>query len=63
MTTTREAARGSGNYQRAKNRVAETRSIVSNAGLFRTAALSTLFMLALLAVPTAMAALKQIGAW
>ena len=59
----KEAARGSCSYARAKNSVAETRSIVSNAGLFRTSALSTLFMLALLAVPTAMAALRQLGWW
>ena len=59
----KEAARGSGNYQRAKSSVAETRSIVSNAGLFRTAALSTLFVMACLAIPTCMAVLKQWGWW
>ena len=59
----KKAARGSGNYQRAKNRVAETRSIVSNAALFRTAALTTLFVAACLAIPTCMAVLKQWGWW
>ena len=58
----KKAARGSGNYQRAKS-VAETRSIVSNAGLFRTAALSTLFVMACLAIPTCMALFKQWGWW
>ena len=59
----KEAARGSGNYARAKSSVAETRSIVSNAALFRTAALSTLFVMVCLAVPTVMAVLKQWGWW
>ena len=59
----KEAARGRGNYQRAKSSVAETRSIVANAGLFRTVALSTLFTAALLLVPTVMAVLKQFGWW
>lgn len=59
----KKAARGSCSYARAKNRVAETRSIVANAGLFRTAALSTLFVMACLAVPTCMAVLKQWGWW
>lgn len=60
--TTEKAARGSGNYTRAKS-VAETRSIVSNAELFRTAVLSTLFVAALMLVPTAMAAAKAAGWW
>lgn len=59
----KKAARGSGNYQRAKSSVAETRSIVANAGPFRTAALTTLFVMACLAVPTVMAVLKQWGWW
>ena len=59
----KEAARGGGNHSRAKNGVAETRSIVANAGLFRTVALSTLFAGALLLVPTVMAVLKQFGWW
>lgn len=46
-----------------KNGVPETRSIVSNAAMLRTAALSTLFAMACLAVPTCMAVLKQWGWW
>lgn len=53
-----EAARGSGSCSRARvSTSADTRSIA------RTAAWTVLFTLAMLAVPTLMAALKAGGAW
>lgn len=55
---TKEAARGSGNCTRARvSTSADTLSIA------RTAARAVLFTLAMLAVPTLMAALKAGGAW
>ena len=60
--TTEKAARGSCSYARAMGS-GRTDSIIANADVFRMTVLSTLFALAMLAVPTAMALLKQIGAW
>lgn len=54
----KEAARGSGSCTRARvSTNADTRSIA------RTAARAVLFTFAMLAVPTLMAALKQLGWW
>lgn len=59
---TKKAARSSGNYSRAKS-VGLTDSIVSNAELMRIVGGSALFVALMLAVPTVMAVLKQMGVW
>lgn len=58
----KKATRRSGNCGRASG-LNETKSIVANAELFRTAIMSTLFVVVMLAAPTAMAVLKQWGCW
>lgn len=58
----KEAARGSGNYARAKG-FGQARSIVANKDVFRLTAWSLAFLAVCLAVPTVMAVLKQWGWW
>ena len=59
---TKKAARSCCNNSRAKS-VALTDSIVSNAELMRIVGGSALFVALMLAVPTVMAVLKQMGVW
>ena len=58
----KEAARSCCNNSRAKS-VGLTDSIVSNAELMRIVGGSALFVALMLAVPTVMAVLKQMGVW
>lgn len=57
-----KAARGSGNYSRAKGS-GRTRSILANNETFCLVTWTVLFTFALLAVPTAMALLKCWEVW
>ena len=59
---TKKAARSCCSNSRAKS-VALTDSIVSNAELMRIVGGSALFVALMLAVPTVMAVLKQMGVW
>ena len=59
---TKKAARSCCNNSRAKS-VGLTDSIVSNAELMRIVGGSALFVALILAVPTVMAVLKQMGVW
>lgn len=59
---TKKAARSCCNNSRAKS-VGLTDSIVSNAELMRIVGGSALFVALMLAVPTVMAVLKQMGVW
>ena len=57
-----EAARRRGNCERAKC-VHQTRSIVSDYATFRLTMRALAFTASCVAVPTAMAVLKQMGVW
>lgn len=59
----KEAARSSWGYSRAKNAVHHSNSIVSNGEMLRLVASTTFFAMLMLAIPTAMAVLKQWGWW
>lgn len=62
MSTVKEAARRCCNSERAKNgRLTE--SIVSNGEILRLVASTAFFAMLMLAVPTALAMLKQWGWW
>ena len=59
----KEAAHGSCNYSRASNGSVGTRSILANRDMIRLAMSGVLFTFLCVAVPTAMAVLKQWGWW
>ena len=58
----KKAARHSGNCERAYNGRL-TDSIVSNREMLRLVGMTAIFTLSMLAIPTAMAILKQWGVW
>ena len=62
MSNRNKAARSSGNYSTPKDGRL-TASIVSNSELLTIVGGSALFVALMLAVPTVMAVLKQMGVW